>query len=81
MISKSERAKGNTDKDDWYAIAGVRLLLTLDLRVGTWSLHSHPGEDGYRGSLSGEYGEQIPLPEPFSFALDTADLPRYSERP
>ncbi|MBO2448811.1 Uma2 family endonuclease [Actinomadura barringtoniae] len=79
VISKSERAKEVTDKNDWYAAAGVRTLLAVDPRVGAWSLLTYPREGSYQGVLHGKYGEEIPLPTPFGFALATGDLPRYAD--
>jgi Uma2 family endonuclease len=77
VISKSERTRGIADKTDWYAIAGVALLLAVDPRNGTWTLYSHPRDGAYQGVLHGTYGEAVPLPAPLTGELSTTDLPRY----
>ncbi|MGP3953131.1 Uma2 family endonuclease [Streptomyces sp. 7N604] len=77
VISKSEKARGIADKKDWYALAGVKSLLVVDPRHGTWALHTRPKEGVYRGALHGEYGEEIPLPAPLSFDVATDRFPLY----
>jgi Uma2 family endonuclease len=76
VLSKSERSSGIADKIEWYAQAGVGILLILDPRHGTWTLHTHPRHDAYQGVLHGEYGEDVPLLDPLP-ALKTTDLPVY----
>ncbi|NNH73526.1 Uma2 family endonuclease [Nocardia uniformis] len=77
VISKSEKAAQITDKNGWYSAAGIRILLVLDPRFATWSLYTHPRNGEYHGQLAGEYGDDVPLPEPFGFSLDTGTLPVY----
>lgn len=77
VISQSEKAKDVTDKNGWYARAGVAVLLVLDPRVGRWSLLTHPADGEYRGRLDGVYGEPIDLPGPLPSPVDTTVLPRY----
>ncbi|WP_308295530.1 Uma2 family endonuclease [Streptomyces sp. MUM 178J] len=82
VISQSEKAKDITDKNGWYARAGVPVLLVLDPRTGRWSLHTRPKDGEYRGRLQGVYGEAVELPAPLPSPLDTGVLPRYgSPRP
>lgn len=77
VISGSERARGIADKTRWYALAGVALLLAVDPRNGTWTLHSHPRDGAYQGVLHGTYGESVPLTGPLTGELSTSALPRY----
>ncbi len=77
VISTSERAKDIAGKGAWYAAAGVGLLLSIDPRRGLWALYSRPKGGEYQGVLHGEFGEDVPLPEPLGVVLDTAALPRY----
>ncbi|UGY93044.1 Uma2 family endonuclease [Streptomyces gobiensis] len=79
VISKSEKAREITEKNDWYALAGVRTLLVIDPRHGVWALYTHPREGSYQGSLRGKFGEEVPLPDPFGFTLETSCLPLYSD--
>ncbi|MFG3253772.1 Uma2 family endonuclease [Streptomyces sp. NPDC048172] len=80
VISKSERSKAVDAKNGWYAAAGVRTLLALDPRgAGSWILYTRPKEGRYQGVLHGSYGEDIPLPPPFTRSVDTDCLPRYEE--
>lgn len=77
VISRSEKARDISQKNDWYAVAGVRTLLVIDPRHGTWALHTRPGDGRYQDTLPGKYGEDIPLPDPFGFTLATGHLPVY----
>ncbi|MCX4748649.1 Uma2 family endonuclease [Kitasatospora sp. NBC_01287] len=77
VISNSERARGIADKTDWYATAGMAVLLAVDPRNGTWTLYTHPRDGSYQGVLHGTYGESVPLPAPLPGELATAELPRY----
>ncbi|MBT2394417.1 Uma2 family endonuclease [Streptomyces sp. ISL-100] len=77
VISQSEKARDISQKNDWYAVAGVRALLVIDPRHGTWALHTQPRDGAYQDALRGKYGEEIPLAEPLSLALTTDHLPLY----
>ncbi|GAA2134118.1 Uma2 family endonuclease [Streptomyces synnematoformans] len=77
VISQSEKAKDITDKNGWYARAGVATLLVLDPRTGRWVLHTHPKDGEYHGRLDGVYGEAIELPAPLPSPVATDVLPRY----
>ncbi|MER5546302.1 Uma2 family endonuclease [Streptomyces sp. NPDC002589] len=77
VISQSEKAKDITDKNGWYARAGVAVLLVLDPRTGRWTLHTRPKGGEYCGQVHGEYGEAVELPAPLPSPLDTGVLPRY----
>jgi Uma2 family endonuclease len=78
VISKSEKAKDITDKNGWYARAGVAVLLVLDPRTGHWTLHTHPKDGEYRGQVHGVYGDPVELPAPLTALVDTDVLPTYS---
>lgn len=79
VISKSEKARDITQKNDWYAVAGVKALLVVDPRHGTWALHTGPENGSYQDTLPGKYGEDIRLPPPLFFSLATGGLPVYGE--
>lgn len=78
VISKSEKARDISQKNDWYAVAGVKVLLVVDPRHGTWALHTQPRGGGYQETLRGKYGEEIPLPGPLCLQLATDRLPVYA---
>ncbi len=80
MISNSEGLKAVATKTDWYASTGAPVLLALDPRNGTWTLHTHPHDGAYQGVLHGKYGEPVPLPSPLPAELDTSGLPLYAPR-
>lgn len=80
VIAKSEVSRAITGKADWYAVAGVRLLLVVDPRNGTWTLHFHPRDGSYQGVLRGKYGESVPLPSPLGLSLDTSHFSVYREK-
>jgi Uma2 family endonuclease len=77
VISQSEKARDIAQKNDWYAVAGVAVLLVIDPRHGTWALHTRPRSGGYQDTRRGKNGDEIPLPVPFSSNLTTDDLPVY----
>ena len=61
-----------------YAKAGVPLYLLVDQERGGWTLFAlAEGWQRYQVAAGGKYGEQIPLPPPFGFEIDTADWPSY----
>lgn len=76
VISKSEKARDISQKNDWYAVAGVKVLVVIDPRNGTWALHTT------RRRLSGHSARQVrrgdPLARsPLSLSLATDRLPVY----
>lgn len=77
VTSRSEKPQQIIRKNGWYSVAGVRTLLVLDLGSGRWELYTHPRGGDYHGRLDGNYGDPIPLPEPFGFTVETDELPRY----
>ncbi|MFB7127848.1 Uma2 family endonuclease [Kitasatospora xanthocidica] len=80
VISTSERISGIAAKTEWYAIAGVAVLVAADPRDGTWTLYTHPRDGEYQGVLHGKYGEPIPLTDPLPAELQTDELPIYTPR-
>ncbi|MEU9637700.1 Uma2 family endonuclease [Streptomyces tendae] len=79
VVSASERAREIRDKADWYAVAGVPLLLVIDPRNGTWALHSRPDNGAYQEVNPGKFGEAALLPEPLRLEVATDDLPQYGK--
>ena len=77
VISLSEKARDISQKNDWYAVAGVGVLLVVDPRHGTWALHTAPRDGRYQDTKRGKNGEEIPLPAPFALDLATDELPVY----
>ena len=63
-----------------YAKAGVPLYLLVDQERREWTLFGlAEGWQRYQVAADGKYGEQIPLPAPFGFAVETGDWPRYRD--
>jgi Uma2 family endonuclease len=63
-----------------YAKAGVPLYLLVDEERGDWTLFGlAEGWQRYQVAAEGKYGEPIPLPAPFGFAVETNDWPRYRD--
>ncbi|MFF2628911.1 Uma2 family endonuclease [Kitasatospora griseola] len=56
-----------------YAAAGIARYLVLDLREREVVLHERPGRGDYGMTTTVRSGDLL-LPEPFGFALDTAEL-------
>ncbi|MER7708023.1 Uma2 family endonuclease [Kitasatospora sp. NPDC097605] len=80
VISNSEGVRAVATKTDWYATAGVAVLLAVDPREGVWTLYTHPRDNAYQGVLHGKYGEAIPLTAPLPAELQTSGLPLYAPR-
>ncbi|KUL24501.1 hypothetical protein ADL12_37210 [Streptomyces regalis] len=81
VISPSEKSREIRDKADWYAVARVPVLLVIDPRKGTWTLHTRPDNGAYRDVLPGKFGESVRLPEPLAIELGTDDFPGYGASP
>lgn len=65
------------DKADWYAVAGVAVLLVLDPRKGTWALHTRPDNGAYQDVMPGKFGEPVRLPEPIGIEIAAGGFPVY----
>ncbi|MEV8022569.1 Uma2 family endonuclease [Streptomyces sp. NPDC086554] len=81
VISPSEKARGISEKADWYALAGVVALLAIDPRKGTWVLYTRPANGGYQDVMPGKYGETVGLPEPLGLDVETGQFPVYGDKP
>ncbi|MEU6083867.1 Uma2 family endonuclease [Streptomyces sp. NPDC047108] len=55
-----------------YAAAGIPFYLLVDRSDGTVTLHAEPHDGDYKQSTRVPFGKSLDLPDPFSFALDTA---------
>ncbi|HEX6468952.1 MAG TPA: Uma2 family endonuclease [Streptosporangiaceae bacterium] len=61
-----------------YAKAGIPLYLLVDQEKANWVLYAlAEGRQRYQIAADGRYGDDVPLPEPFGFAISTNDWPRY----
>ncbi len=59
-----------------YARVGVPLYLLVDQERTSWALHGLArGRPRYKVLAAGEFGTDIELPSPFSFAIPTTDWP------
>ncbi|WP_235990929.1 Uma2 family endonuclease [Streptomyces ureilyticus] len=81
VISSSEKSREIRDKADWYAVAGVAVLLVIDPRKGTWALHTRPDNGAYQDVLPGKFGEPVPFPAPLRFEVATDRFPLYGDSP
>jgi Uma2 family endonuclease len=81
VISQSEKSREIRDKTDWYAVAGVAVLLVIDPRKGTWALHTRPDNGAYKDVLPGKFGESVRLPEPLDVEITTDGFPLYGGAP
>ncbi|GAA4777682.1 hypothetical protein GCM10023329_28430 [Streptomyces sanyensis] len=79
VVPRQEKAGEPGHRMDWYAVACVPALLVVDPRYGTWALHTGPDRAGYRETLAGRFGEEVPLPAPPGGVLATDGVPRYAE--
>jgi len=70
-------------ENDWegkvrdYPLMAIPLYLLVDARQKTVTLLSEPENGRYRRREDAAFGEQVHLPEPFGFALDTSTLLPY----
>jgi Uma2 family endonuclease len=67
-------------KQVWYARSGIPLYLLIDSNDGVCELHSEPHGGAYRTTRTNEFGEPVPLPDPFGFPLDTSSFRLYPPR-
>ncbi|MFC9249395.1 Uma2 family endonuclease [Streptomyces sp. NPDC057136] len=77
VISQSEKARDIGQKNDWYAVAGVKALLVIDPRYGTWAVHLRPGNGTYQQVQRGKHGDDIALPPPLELTVATDSFPLY----
>ncbi|MDH6120589.1 Uma2 family endonuclease [Kitasatospora sp. GAS204A] len=76
----SDRDSDYAKKRAWYAASEIPLYLIVDPNEGICELHSQPRGSDYRTVASSEFGEDIELPEPFSFPLSTKTFKVYPPR-
>jgi hypothetical protein len=77
VVVDPARPQDVSSKIGWYATAAVRALLLIDPSEGIWALYTHPKGAAYLVTLHGEYGQEIPLPDPLGFPVPTDRLPLY----
>jgi Uma2 family endonuclease len=66
-----------TVKPKQYARGRIPFYLLVDQERTSWTLFGlADGWQRYQVAAEGKYGEAIPLPEPFGFAIETAGWPR-----
>lgn len=78
ITSKSSLRHDRVSKPAAYAHAGVPLYLLVDQWAQggpTITLYGEPKDDVYRVLQAGKFGDEIPLPAPFDFVIDTGAFP------
>ncbi|GCD45777.1 Uma2 family endonuclease [Streptomyces paromomycinus] len=73
----SERDSDYVRKRRWYAMSRIPLHLLVDPDEAVVELHSQPDHLGYRRMDPYRFGDRVPLPEPFSLAVDTSRFKPY----
>ena len=75
-----ELVSPSSPENDWvgkvrdYPLMGIPLYLLIDARQKTVTLFSRPDGTKYHRREDIEFGEEIRIPEPFGFDLDTTGL-------
>ncbi|MFJ4090454.1 Uma2 family endonuclease [Kitasatospora sp. NPDC089913] len=77
IVSPSNPENDLVGKVRDYPQMGIPLYLVIDPREGTLALHSEPGGGTYHRRWAGKFGDAVPIPAPFAFELETAELLRY----
>ncbi|MEO3750650.1 Uma2 family endonuclease [Streptomyces sp. B6B3] len=65
------------EKPAAYATAGIPVYLLIDRDASTVTVHSGPERGRYRDTHTVSFGEEVALPEPVGFALETDIFKRY----
>ena len=73
-VTSSRPSDDRSVKRHSYGRAGIPLYLVVDRSESQVVLYSQPSGDDYLHGESVAFGESLPLPEPFGFALETADF-------
>jgi hypothetical protein len=71
-VTSGRPEKDRGPKRRGYAAAGIPFYLLIDRTEGTVTRYSTPMDEDYREIVRVPSGKPLDLPEPFSFALDTA---------
>ncbi|MDH6227197.1 Uma2 family endonuclease [Streptomyces sp. MJP52] len=71
-VTSSRAAVDRESKRRCHARGGIPVHLLVDRDSSSLTLFSDPGGDDYLQARKGPFGNPMPLPEPFSFDLDTA---------
>lgn len=71
-ITSSRPERDRDAKRRAYAGAAIPLYLLVDRTVDRVTLFSGPKNDDYAHTDMASFGDKLPLPEPFSFDLDTS---------
>ena len=79
-----ELVSPSNPENDWvgklrdYPIMGIPLYLVVDARLKTVTLFSRPDGGKYHRREDADFGENLTIPQPFDFDLDTATLLPYA---
>ncbi|MFF7725990.1 Uma2 family endonuclease [Streptomyces sp. NPDC008001] len=73
-VTSSRAERDRIAKRHCYARAGIPLYLLVDREEETVTLFSEPSAQDYAETHTVPYGKALPLPEPFSFDLETSDF-------
>ncbi len=73
-VTSSKPDRDRREKRHCYARGRIPLYLLIDRDHGAVTLFSEPEGDDYVQVLRFPFGKEIPLPEPFSFDLDTSEF-------
>ncbi|MGW4697699.1 Uma2 family endonuclease [Kitasatospora cineracea] len=73
-VTSGNPAKDRESKRKGYAAAEIPLYLLVDRKVGQVVLFSGPARGDFVTVTAVPFGDPLPLPAPFGFVLDTADL-------
>ncbi|WP_050502537.1 Uma2 family endonuclease [Streptomyces monomycini] len=76
-VVSSDRDSDYIKKRMWYAMSRIPLYLLVDPNECMIELYSEPDHLTYRRVDPYQFGDQVPLPEPFSFAIDTSRFKPY----
>ncbi|MFE0464801.1 Uma2 family endonuclease [Kitasatospora sp. NPDC058965] len=71
-VTSSKPGRDRIAKRHAYASAKIPLYLLVDRELSTLTLFHSPGGDDYTEHHEVAFGEPLPLPAPFGFALDTS---------
>ncbi|MFF3270445.1 Uma2 family endonuclease [Streptomyces chrestomyceticus] len=76
-VVSSDRDSDYIKKRMWYAMSRIPLYLLVDPNECMVELYSEPDHLTYRRVDPYRFGDPVPLPEPFSFAVDTSRFKPY----